>query len=327
LLTLMDGTRDVDAICADFAVTHPELAVDSVRETIRELIDQGFVEDAGAPLPRGLSVEDAERYKATKDFFAWIDTTPRESPYSVQERLSRARVTVLGLGGTGTAVAAGLVASGVGSVHCVDFDLVETGNLTRQLLYDERDVGRSKVQAAVDSLRAMNSKIAVTGDERQVRSIEDIEELMAHCDVFVLCADQPMPEIPHWTSEAALRTGTPWFMSLYAGPMIVVGSFLPYETGCYACLQKAEATRESHPERRALTDRHRPNAVVAAVANAGGQLCALDVIYHLAGLPQQTAGRVYHHNVARWDHHYFLDVPRDPTCAVCTDRRAAPATG
>ncbi|MFG3709546.1 ThiF family adenylyltransferase [Micromonospora sp. NPDC047730] len=317
LLTLMDGTRDVETICADLARTHPDLTPDNVREVIQQLIDQGFVEDAGAPLPGGLTPEDAERYRSPRNFYAWIDLTPRESPYSVQERLSQARIVLLGLGGTGTAVAAGLVASGIGNLHCVDFDVIEGSNLTRQLLYDEKDIGRPKVEAAVDRLRAMNLQVVVTGEECQVGSADDVQRLMAGCDGFVLCADQPMPEIQHWVNEAAVRTGTPWFMSLYAGPTIVLGSFLPGQTGCYACLTRREEQREFHAAGRPLTDRPRPNAVVAAVANVGGQLCALEVIYYLAGLPQQTAGRLYHQNIAQWDHQYVIEAPRDAECAVC----------
>lgn len=316
LLTLMDGTRDVESICADLATTHPDLDADSVREVIQQLIDEGFIEDASAPLPDGLTEADAARYEPARHFFAWIDTTARSSPYEIQQRISRSRVGLLGLGGTGTAVAASLVASGIGSLHCVDFDVVEEANLTRQLLYTEGDIGQSKVKAAVDRLRAMNSRVAVTGEECQVSSADDVERLMAGCDAFVLCADRPETLIQEWTNEAALRTRTTWFMSFYTGPMTVVGSFVPYETGCYTCLWRQEQGREIKAHKTPLMG-DRPNAVIAATANVSGHLCALDVLYFLAGLPQQVPGRVFHHNIANWDHHYFVDVPRDPGCSAC----------
>ena len=44
-------------------------------------------------------------------------------------------------------------------MHCVDFDLVEAGNLTRQLLYTEDDIGNPKVPVAVERLRRMNSHV------------------------------------------------------------------------------------------------------------------------------------------------------------------------
>ncbi len=317
ILTLLDGTRDVAQVCADLAATHPGVAQESVREVVDQLIEQGFVEDAGAPLPDGFTPEAAARYDRARHFFSWIDTTPRQSPFEVQARIGRARVGLLGLGGTGTAVAAGLVASGIGSLHCVDFDVVDEPNLTRQLLYTERDVGQPKVKVAVERLRAMNSQVEVTGEECRVRSADDLAPLMAGCDAFVLCADKPARLIQSWTNEAALRTGTPWFIALYTGPMTVVGSFLPHRTGCYTCLSRVPDKHEIQTHGTSLTGLERPNAVLAASANVTGHLCALEVLYHLAGLPQQVAGRVFHHNVARWDHQYFMDVPRDPDCPSC----------
>ncbi|TWJ21751.1 bacteriocin biosynthesis cyclodehydratase domain-containing protein [Micromonospora endolithica] len=317
LLTLLDGTRDLTEVCHDLAATHPGLSDESVREVVDQLAEQGFIEDAAAPLPDGVTPEAAARYDRARHFFSWIDDKPRESPYDAQARIGRGRVAVLGLGGTGTAVAASLVASGVGRLHCADFDVVDEPNLTRQLLYTESDVGQPKVKVAVERLRAMNSGVAVTGEERQVRSADDIAELMAGFDALVLCADKPERLIQTWSNEAALRTGVPWFMALYTGPMAVVGSFLPYRTGCYTCLQRRPDKHEMHTHGTSLTNLPRPNAVIAANANITGHLCALEVLYHLAGLPQQVAGRVFHQSVARWDHQYFVDVPHDPDCPSC----------
>ncbi|PSL52827.1 bacteriocin biosynthesis cyclodehydratase domain-containing protein [Saccharothrix carnea] len=315
ILVLMDGTRDVDAICADVARTHPGVDPDSVREVVDDLTANGFVEDAGAPTP--VSAREADRYASPRHYFAWIDSTPRSSPYEIQARLKHASVALLGLGGTGSAVASGLVASGVGHLHCADFDTVEESNLCRQLLYDEADVGAPKVDRAVARLRAMNSLVEVTGEERRVTGADDVAELMAGRDAFVLCADQPQPDIMRWTNEAALRTGTPWFVSLYTGPMAVVGGYVPGETGCWECLFRWMNTQEHVSDSRVLFQGDRANAVIAASASVSGHLCALEVIYHLGGLPTQVRGRVLHWNFADWGHHYFIDVPHDADCPSC----------
>ena len=76
---------------------------------------------------------------------------PRASSWDAQARLARSRVTVVGLGGSGAGAAAALAASGVGRLHCVDPDAVELSNLNRQVLYSEDDIGRPKVDAAVDA--------------------------------------------------------------------------------------------------------------------------------------------------------------------------------
>ncbi|WP_329080354.1 MULTISPECIES: TOMM precursor leader peptide-binding protein [unclassified Streptosporangium] len=316
LIVLMDGTRTVDQICAAFAETHPDTDEEDVREVIAGLIQNGFVEDAGAPLPDNLTSREALRYEPARNFFSWIDLTPRSSPYEIQSRIKDAKVSLLGIGGTGSAVAAGLVSSGIGALHVADFDHVEESNLTRQLLYTEQDVGRPKIEAAVDRLSQMNSLVTVTGGDVKAGGVDDIAALMEGRDLFVLCADEPRPDIMFWTNEAALRTGTPWFVSFYTGPMAVIGSLIPGKTGCWTCLRRQEDQREFRAQGRPLTE-GRPNAVVAASANISGHLCALEILYHLAGLPTQVRGRIFHWNYAMWDHSYFIDVPHHEDCPTC----------
>ncbi|NBE92254.1 MULTISPECIES: HesA/MoeB/ThiF family protein [unclassified Nonomuraea] len=289
LIVLMNGTRTVDQICAAFAETHGDVDEESVRAVIDDLIVGGFVEDAGAPAPGNLTPREIERYEPSRNFFAWIDTVPRSSPYEAQSRIKDAKVGLLGIGGTGSAVAAGLVSGGIGALHVADFDIVEEPNLTRQLLYTEADVGRPKVESAVERLRLMNSFVEVTGSTFKAGGADDIASLMDDCDVFVLCADEPQPDIVFWTNEAALRTRTPWFASFYTGPMAVVASMIPGETGCWACLRRQEDQHEIKAHGSPLTE-GRPNAVNAASANISGHLCALDVLYHLGGMAPRSAG-------------------------------------
>lgn len=316
ILTLMDGTHDRAEIRAGVARTHPDIEPESVDDAVDDLIAAGFVEDAAAPLP--VTEREAARYTAPRHFYAWIDDQPRESPYEIQARLKQSSVTLLGLGGTGSAVAQGLVASGVGALHCVDFDVVEESNLTRQLLYGEADIGAPKVKQAVERLRAMNSLVEVTGEERRVTGPDDVAELMTGRDVFVLCADSPPTDIEDWTNQAALATGTPWFMALYTGPMAVVAGYVPGETGCWACGRRDFHDQEHVRDGRKLLSGRRPQAVVPASANVTGHLCALEVVYHLAGLPSQVRGRMLHWNLGRWDHQYFVDVPRYADCPACS---------
>lgn len=316
LIVLMDGTRTIDEVCVVFAETHPDVDEQDVREVIEGLIANGFVEEAGAPLPGNLTEREARRYEPARNYFAWIDPVPRSSPYEIQSKIKDATVCLLGIGGTGSAVAAGLVSSGIGALHLADFDTIEEANLTRQLLYTEADIGRPKIDTAVARLRQMNSLVKISGSAVKAGGSDDIARLMDECDVFILCADEPHPDIMFWTNDAALRTGTPWFVSFYTGPMAVVGSLIPHQTGCWMCLRRQEDQREFKAHGRSLTE-ERPNAVIAASANISGHLCALEVMYHLGGLPTQARGRVFHWNYGMWDHSYYIDIPHYDDCLAC----------
>jgi molybdopterin/thiamine biosynthesis adenylyltransferase len=321
VLELMDGTRQVGEIVETAAQAFPGTAPGIVAGIVDDLIAAGFVEDAGAPLPPELTEAELERYSRGERFYAWVDMQLCTSRYAAQQRLKRSRVTVLGLGGTGSAVALSLVASGVGRVHCLDFDKVELSNLNRQLLYAEADVGHPKVDRAVARLRQVNSSVEVTGAELHVRSSADIVPVMADCDLFMLCADQPHGLIDDWTNETALRTRTPWVTGPYAGPQTTTTLYVPFITPCRLCMREHERSQhggrwDGEPLARDR-DAPWPNGVIAPTAAITGHLAALEAIYFLAGLRPQTLGRTFQRNLLVYDHNQFVEPPFWPDCPAC----------
>lgn len=110
-----------------------------------------------------LGAEELERYDRQMLQFALVDQQRVTNAVIYQERLKQARVLVLGMGGWGTWCCLQLARCGVGTLRIVDGDTVETSNLNRQILYTAADVGRSKVAAATDSLRAHNPNVRVEG--------------------------------------------------------------------------------------------------------------------------------------------------------------------
>lgn len=76
-----------------------------------------------------------------------------------QKKLKQARVLVIGTGGLGAPVLLYLTAAGVGTIGIVDFDVVDTSNLQRQVLFTTKDVGRPKAEAARERLQALNPHV------------------------------------------------------------------------------------------------------------------------------------------------------------------------
>ena len=78
-----------------------------------------------------------------------------------QKEILNSRVLVIGMGGLGCPVAEFLTRSGIGSIGIVDHDLVSLSNIHRQTLYDEKDLGKSKVNVAQKKLENINSKTKI----------------------------------------------------------------------------------------------------------------------------------------------------------------------
>jgi len=315
----MDGTLSRDDLVAAVAGDQSAKASD-VEQVVDFLIGSGWVEDAGAARPAALSPRELERYERSIQFQSWIDAAPRSSRYELQVRLKTSRVTVLGVGGIGSAVASSLVASGVGHVHCVDYDEVELTNLNRQLLYTEADIGQRKVAVAVSRLTGLNSDVRVTGADVMLSGPEDIADAVRGSDVFVLSADTP-DEIFGWANQVALRLGIPWVTASYTGPMLSVDTLVPGVTGCYDCLVAADEERMGAAGRADLVDIEMRipgfNPVMAPTAQMAGHFAALEILYLLFGMRVQTAGRRIHRNFLDYDHQYYIEATRRPHCPAC----------
>ncbi|MEU0519979.1 ThiF family adenylyltransferase [Streptosporangium sp. NPDC006007] len=320
VLGAMDGTRTPEEISRHLTGLPPAAAA----ELVAQLMDSGHVEDVGATAPEELTPRERERYSRGHAFFRWADLTPREHGWEAQLRLRQARVLLLGLGGTGGTAAQALVASGVGTLHCVDVDRVELSNLNRQVLYSERDVGRPKTRAALERLRALNSDVRVTGEEARITCPEDLARISTGFDVVALCADEPKgPDgIRVWTSRVCATAGLPWVGGGYNGPLVTVGVFLPGRGLCYECVIRAEDRRRSrevshHPDSRGFSIDLGGPGVTAASAGISGHLVANAVVRIVTGVPEILANFIHGVNLIAPDHLVFGEYGEGEGCGRC----------
>ena len=100
-----------------------------------------------------------------------------------QRRLKAARVLVIGTGGLGSPSSLYLAAAGVGTIGLVDFDVIDETNLHRQILYTDKDVGKSKVQTAKARLSETNPNTTIKTYEEPLSSKNALEiiQRLRHC--------------------------------------------------------------------------------------------------------------------------------------------------
>jgi molybdopterin/thiamine biosynthesis adenylyltransferase len=151
-----------------------------------------------------------------------------------QRKLLDAKVLVIGAGGLGSPVLLYLAAAGVGTIGVVDFDQVDVSNLQRQILHTNADVGRPKVESAVEHLRAINPTIRIVAHDTLLFS-DNVFEILEPYDVVIDGTDN-FP-VRYLVNDATQFLGKPLvYGSIYQfeGQATV---FLPgREAPCYRCL-------------------------------------------------------------------------------------------
>src|SRR6516225_4920153 len=87
-----------------------------------------------------------------------------------QLKLKNAKVLLIGTGGLGAPLGLYLAAAGVGKLGLVDFDVVDSTNLQRQVTFGAQDVGTPKTLAAKKRLSGLNSDIEIETYETKLES-------------------------------------------------------------------------------------------------------------------------------------------------------------
>ena len=106
-----------------------------------------------------------------------------------QRKLLDAVVTIVGVGGLGCPAAQYLAAAGIGRLRLVDGDVVDITNLQRQPLFSTESVGRSKSEAAAETLARLNPDCAIEIAENFLDE-DNCKSLLAGSDVVVDATDR-----------------------------------------------------------------------------------------------------------------------------------------
>ena len=154
------------------------------------------------------------------------------------EKLRKARVCVVGLGGIGNPVVTQLTAMGIGKLKIVDRDIIEISNLHRQHLYTENDIGRVKVEAAKEKLQQINSGVEIEALPNSVTKYT-AESIVKGFDIVVDALDSI--DARYALNDACIKLNIPL---IYAGALGMLGSIctiIPNKTACLRCIFPALA--------------------------------------------------------------------------------------
>ena len=148
--------------------------------------------------------------------------------FSAQENLKTKHVAILGVGGVGSHASYALSVMGIGELTIIDQDVIELSNTSRQMLFDESDIGRLKVEVAKEKLSKYNSHLRINAVNKSIRSSEDLIHVMEDkkVDLLILAADTPRGEIQYISDQVCSKLLIPFIHGGPAGGFVFVGPFI-----------------------------------------------------------------------------------------------------
>lgn len=203
-----------------------------------------------------------------------------------QQKLKLAKVLVIGAGGLGCPVLQYLIAAGVGTLGIVDDDKVDESNLQRQILYTTSDIGKPKVLAAAERLKAQNPFCRIILHQLRLNSA-NVLEVMKVYDIVVDGSDNFQTR--YLVNDACVMLGKP----------LVFGSVFKFEgqvavfnfqgSATYRCLYPQPPLAEEVPNCSEI-------GVLGVLPGVVGLLQSNEVIKMITGV-----GEVLKNKLLRFD--------------------------
>jgi len=230
-----------------------------------------------------------------------------------QIRLLQSKALIVGAGGLGSPAALYLAAAGVGTIGIVDFDVVDTTNLQRQILHNIDRIGQSKVESARETLASLNPDVKIiTYNERL--TADNVLQILSGYDVVVDGGDNFPTR--YLVNDAALHLRIPVVhgsIFRFEGQVTV---FEPYKGPCYRC-QYAE------PPPPELAPSCAEAGVLGVLPGIIGSLQAMETLKILLGIGDNLRGRLLTYDGLSQEF-TTLNIRRDPSCPACSSESHPP---
>ncbi len=161
-------------------------------------------------------------------------------PWWDQDKLKATKVIVVGAGALGNEILKNLALLGVGNIIVVDMDRIENSNLSRSILYREKDEGRNKAQVAAESVIEINPDCNVKWLDANI--IYDVGlGIFRLADIVFGGLDNREARLS--INQACWKMGVSWIDGSIEAMFGTVKVFVPPDTACYECTMNEEDFR------------------------------------------------------------------------------------
>jgi molybdopterin-synthase adenylyltransferase len=315
VLPLLDGQHTVAEIEATTADLFPPGEVTSALKLLAEhnLLTQQAGENGGR----------SDQLQPQLNFFHELERQPQ----AVQERLTKATVSVLGLGGAGSLVAAGLAAAGVGRLRLLDSSVVLETDGYFDPVFVHCDRSQSRASVVQRAIKDRWPSVGIEVDERILENEAGIKAAVDGSDLVVCCTDRGEASALYKLNRTSMQTLIPWISCTVSGFEVLIGPLIrPHDTPCYVCYAMRSVACADEPEdefafhrfldhRKRDDSSRRENLVFAA--GLAANLLGLEALKFVTGIvPCATAGCILVVSVMEMTMKKHI-VLRHPHCPVC----------
>src|SRR5579864_82847 len=226
-----------------------------------------------------------------------------------QKRLKAASVLLIGAGGLGSPLGLYLAAAGIGRIGLVDFDVVDFSNLQRQIVHDTANVGKPKLQSALERLRAVNPDVKYEGYEAKLTSANAMDIARGY-DIIIDGTDNfPTRYLVNDVCVLQKKPNVYGSIFRFDGQASV---FYPPHGPCYRCLYPEPPPPGEVPSCA-------EGGVLGILPGLIGCIQATEGIKLILGKGSALVGRLLLYDALQMSFQEFR-VRRNPKCPVCGDK-------
>lgn len=210
---------------------------------------------------------------------------------------------IVGLGGLGSISAYYLVAAGVGHLKVIDRDRVALENLNRQILHTTSDIGRPKVDSAVEKLYELNAGCRFEPILENINT-NNATNFASDCDLIIDATDNLATR--HILNSTSLEIEIPFLFGAIDGWNGMASTFIPGRTGCFACI---------FPQQKDVPKKT-PASALGLTAGMIAIVQALEALKICLRLEPQLVNRMLDYRGLDLSFR-FIDIEKNPDCRIC----------
>lgn len=223
-----------------------------------------------------------------------------------QRKLKAASVLVIGTGGLGSPTALYLAAAGVGRIGLVDYDVVDSSNLQRQVIHGTTGIGTLKVESARQRLLDLNPAIQVDTYNEPFTSSNALQ-IAKDYDVIIDGTDNFPTR--YLTNDVCVLLGKP---NVYGSIFRFDGQVSVFDARrgpCYRCLFP-------EPPPPGLVPSCAEGGVLGVLPGTIGTLQATETLKLILDIGQPLIGRLLLFNALDMSFEY-VKLKKNLNCKVC----------